>query len=251
MSDPRIHIVCQDTSWVLLKLAQHFSKYIPNSNLSSEPDLKANINFYVNWVSYLDIQIESNFDVCWFTHIEDRAKWDFAVTSCDCCVLHGSRYFDTVPVDKRIVFNPPPFEDFLPQRRPRLLVVGREYASGRKNFKVLESLDLELDIQVTEGRLSEDELFAAYKWTDYVLVTSKLEAGPMCVVEAIACNKPVIAPDVGWCWEYPCIHYGSEDDLRSILNNLVIQEGVWGVRVAEFLESLYRIYKETGSDNEI
>jgi glycosyltransferase involved in cell wall biosynthesis len=48
---------------------------------------------------------------------------------------------------------------------------------------------------------------AFYRSIDYLVVTSRDEGGPMVVPEAIAHGVPVIAPDVGWCWEFPVIRY--------------------------------------------
>jgi glycosyltransferase involved in cell wall biosynthesis len=52
---------------------------------------------------------------------------------------------------------------------------------------------------------------------DYYLVTSDSEGGPIPVLEAIAAGVPVIAPDVGFCWEYPVIRYSGIDELRRTL----------------------------------
>jgi glycosyltransferase involved in cell wall biosynthesis len=61
-----------------------------------------------------------------------------------------------------------------------------------------------------------------YASIDYFVVTSLDEGGPMTVPEAIACGVPVIAPDVGWCWEFPVLKYarGDWDSLRSVLRGL-------------------------------
>lgn len=48
---------------------------------------------------------------------------------------------------------------------------------------------------------------AFYASIDYLVVTSRDEGGPMTVPEAISHGVPVIAPDVGWAWEFPVIRY--------------------------------------------
>jgi glycosyltransferase involved in cell wall biosynthesis len=48
---------------------------------------------------------------------------------------------------------------------------------------------------------------AFYAAIDYLVVTSTEEGGPMPVLEAIARGVPVIAPNVGWCWEFPVLRY--------------------------------------------
>lgn len=59
-----------------------------------------------------------------------------------------------------------------------------------------------------------------YKNIDYLVILSNNEGGLMPVIEAIASGKPVIAPDVGWCWDYPVIKYNTIEDLKQILTKL-------------------------------
>jgi glycosyltransferase involved in cell wall biosynthesis len=47
------------------------------------------------------------------------------------------------------------------------------------------------------GLVSEAALNALYRSADVLLLTSLEESSPICVVEAMACGKPVIATDVG------------------------------------------------------
>ncbi len=62
---------------------------------------------------------------------------------------------------------------------------------------------------------------AFYQSIDYLIVTSSDEGGPMVVPEAIAAGVPVIAPDVGWCWEFPVIRYDRNwRALRKVLTGL-------------------------------
>lgn len=225
----KYNLVLHDSGWVMEKLVDHFLKYLPDSH-SSTAASSTDVNFYFNWHG---LTKKTHFDICFFTHIEDRAYWDKVVDLCDVAVLMGDRYADTVSPEKRIIFYPPPFEKFLSERKVKILVVGREYSSKRKNFALAEALRIlqNVEIRYTDGKLSEDEVVQAYKDTDYVLVTSSIEAGPMCVVEAISMGKPVIAPDVGWCWQYPCIKYSGNQELVSILSSLSFSTCSWETRV--------------------
>jgi glycosyltransferase involved in cell wall biosynthesis len=242
MNNPLYNLVLQDRNWVMEKLAIHFDKYLPNSKISDSADLNADINFYFNWHG---MRRKTRFDVCFFTHIENRKHWEATANVCDVAVLMGGKYDNTVPEDKKLFFYPPPFESFLPQKPIRVLVVGRSYSSGRKNFEAAELVgNLEnVDLKFTEGRLSEDELKQAYLDTDYVLVTSKIEAGPMCVVEALAMNKPVIAPDVGWCWEFPVIRYDNETDLKSIFEKLSFENNIWENKINNLYNKIQRLHE--------
>lgn len=84
-----------------------------------------------------------------------------------------------------------------------------------------------------------------YSAIDYLVVTSLDEGGPMTVPEAIACGVPVIAPDVGWCWEFPVLRYvcGNWGSLRSVLTSLV-QTPTW----AEWIEAHRRLFASLKSD---
>jgi glycosyltransferase involved in cell wall biosynthesis len=231
------NLVLQDRNWVMEKLANHFSKYIPGSQISNKADLQSDINFYFNWHGMVS---KTRFDVCYFTHIEDINWWNRISSACDVAISMGKKYLNKLPEDKTIIFYPPPFENFLPQKKTKILVVGRSYQSGRKNLESLDTIrDLDnIELTFTGGRLSEDELKQAYLNTDYILVTSKIEAGPMCVVEAISMNKPVIAPDVGWCWDYPVIKYNNKDDLKSIITKISFNPNSWNERVSEITKKI-------------
>jgi len=158
--------------------------------------------------------------------------------------MMGSRYALTAPDLKRVIFNPPPFEIYKNSNPIKLLVVGRSYRTGRKNYRTLEEINKHCNVDITfsEGKMTRDELLKAYQNTDYVLVTSKIEAGPMSVVEAIAMRKPVIAPDVGWCWEYPVVRYRSTSELIKILNKLSFRDNAWELSVGDCLNEIEKIY---------
>lgn len=114
-------------------------------------------------------------------------------------------------------------------RKPiRFGVCGRTYPSGRKGeHLVREMVKAGFDVighgpgwpcPPSHAPCAED----FYDSIDYLVVTSTEEGGPVPVIEAISRGVPVIAPDVGWCWEFPVIRYerGSWDSLRSVLRGL-------------------------------
>jgi glycosyltransferase involved in cell wall biosynthesis len=122
-----------------------------------------------------------------------------------------------------------------PPRRLVFGVCGRVYAKRRKGeHLVREAVAAGFDFRactdfrqrgteppcrVTHSIGSRSEF---YRSIDYLVVTSLDEGGPMPVIEAIAHGVPVVAPDVGWCWEFPVIRYerGSWRSLRSVLRGL-------------------------------
>jgi hypothetical protein len=134
-----------------------------------------------------------------------------------------------------------------PPKRPIIFgVCGRVYGKGRKgawlveqavangfHFQACSEIQKRKDktppcpVTHTIGRRSR-----FYQEIDYLVVTSTDEGGPMPVLEAIAHGVPVIAPDVGFCWEFPVIKYqrGDWGSLRSVLERLA-QPPTWGAWV--------------------
>lgn len=126
-----------------------------------------------------------------------------------------------------------------PTRPPVFGVVGRAYNNGRKGeglvrlavasgFRFVACAPREKTRATARARwpcrvthpVEEREAF--YRSIDYLVVTSIEEGGPMPVLEAIARHVPVIAPDVGFCWELPVIRYevGSWGSLEAVLARL-------------------------------
>lgn len=86
---------------------------------------------------------------------------------------------------------------------------------------------------------------AFYAAIDYLVVTSTEEGGPMPVLEAIARGVPVIAPNVGWCWEFPVLRYavGEYEALRQVLEQLTAPPSWehWGHAHARLFASLRKV----------
>jgi hypothetical protein len=246
MKSPSYNLVLRDKNWVMENLAKHFNKYITNCKISDHADYESDINFYFNWHSF---DPKAKFNVSYFTHIEKDIKsvkrWHKVASLTDVCVVMGARYRDKVPKNKRVIFYPPPFECYNNESRVKILVVGRRYQTGRKNYVIIKEIEKHCRnacITFTEGKMTEEELFKAYEETDYVLVTSTIEAGPMSVVEAISMRKPVIAPRVGWCWEYPVIKYSNTKNLIETINKLSFNNNDWEKRVKGCVRGIEKIY---------
>ena len=75
-----------------------------------------------------------------------------------------------------------------------------------------------LKLNFIELRTTEGELPNFYRELDYVIVTSKYEGGPICLIEGLACGIPIIAPqDVGMVSEFKKgIHHHKNSDFESL-----------------------------------
>ena len=92
--------------------------------------------------------------------------------------------------------------------------------------KALEAID-GISIKWTNGSLAYDELADFYRSVDYILVTSEIEGGPMCIKEAVAMGKPVITTKVGWYNEFPTLTYDTLDELKIIISKLAVNKDDW------------------------
>jgi len=57
----------------------------------------------------------------------------------------------------------------------------------------------------------------------------------------MAMGKPVIAPNVGFCWDYPVIRYAGKKHLLDLLQRLVIPKDGWGKSAAQLVRLCERL----------
>jgi glycosyltransferase involved in cell wall biosynthesis len=98
------------------------------------------------------------------------------------------------------------------------------YRKGKELLYKVKELDF-VELRLTEGTLKEEELPNFYRQLDYILIASKYEGGPMCLMEGLACGVPIIAPiDVGQVSDFSkgIYHYENSnfDSLKSLLENI-------------------------------
>ena len=222
----KINIVTEPKpGWVLRMMAENWKRFLPNSSITTmKPCLESDINFYVNWDIFNE---KTNLDIGWFTHRElDQKKkkdFDYKAKIIDYCICPSINTLKLLPKEKSCVLNHGVGEEYINQRKKIIFgIIGRDYSSGRKNFKVVEKLKTipGAEFIISEGKLTKNEIVDLYKQIDYLLVTSNNEGGPVPVIEAITMGVPVIAPDVGWCWEFPVIRYSNKQELFDVIHKL-------------------------------
>lgn len=187
--------------------------------------------------------------VALFTHREKglteyaerkRQWWDRAAGIADLCWAMSEQSAETLPSSKTFVLEIPPAEEFALRRRLRLGVIGHDQPGNRKRTDLIDVIgDIPgVEVYFTNGRVPQRDMPDLYREMDYILVLGQAEGGPMCVKEAIEMGRPVIAPDVGWCWDYPVVRYSGDQELLGIIQKLAPSspESRW----AEFRRELKR-----------
>jgi hypothetical protein len=205
-------IIYPNDGWILQRLAEELLARLPESTGLVYDDPKVwepggildtgpqRLNYFINYAVMRRSTAKP--DAAWFTHPEaDGLFWkagaavDLAVCNCNqyrrALEARGVRAATVIPgVDA--AFSPKLVLGF----------VGRFSAYGpRKGADILQRVS-ELDfveLAVTNGAVAPDALPDFYRKLDYVLVTSRYEGGPMCLLEGLACGKKIICPlDVGF-----------------------------------------------------
>lgn len=186
---------------------------LPNSNLffprdynkikqEGRLDQKNTLNYYMNYSLYR--YRSKALDSAFFTHIEvdknnEHIKNLFiqAAATVDMAIFMTPMYMkicDKITKSACVII---PGIDEKYSCQLRLGISGRSYDSTtRKNPELLTLLKNIpwLKIELTGGGMSESDLPDFYQRQDYILVLSKVEGGPMSVLEALAMGKEVIFP---------------------------------------------------------
>jgi hypothetical protein len=112
-------------------------------------------------------------------------------------------------------------------------LVGRVYGDGRKGEDIVERLAQDEEVMKAVELVSMNESWGVpvigvdsyerfYALIDYLLIPSRVEGGPVPVMEALACGKLSIAPPIGVIPSFPHIEYktGDYEDLKKTLMKL-------------------------------
>lgn len=229
----KINIITEDKSngWILRRCADELET-IPGVEINSNSP-NFDVHYFINYALYTPY---SGINIGHFTHLEDSGlyrnffldsidKFDYYTVTCDITkdilVNHGAKkeniykmsYGSDSRLNKDIVFG----------------IVGRTYPNGRKGEYLVDKMSRKYTtLAWGKGWPCEiysdkwEDLPEFYKKIDYLVVTALNEGGPVPVIDAIRAGVPVIAPDVGWCWEFPVIRYkkGDWESLNNVLRQL-------------------------------
>lgn len=233
-----LNFVCIKDGWVCEQLANNFAEVCRDFGERANVAPFAIPGVTNIWMPYYLMQkengdlIKTKRDVALFTHREiPRCEKSRAKADCfDKVAWHADVLWAmsnaTAPLLEftgkiPLVIEPP--ADFKFHKRELVLgVCGVEQKFNRKRLDCLERIRAIPGVRVefSGGRVLGENMPSWFANIDYLLVVSENEGGPMPVKEAIAMHKPVIAPDVGWCWEYPCIEYLNFEHLERIVRQL-------------------------------
>lgn len=244
--------------WILRRAAEEIHDAFPETTIN---EYARSFNYFINYALY---KPTPGVLIGHYTHLEEGGEWRKVFLE---TIPKFQYYTVTCEITRDILISEGAHPDRifkikygcdgrLRQRgMPIFGVVGRTYPSGRKGEELVQKM-VEFGYEVHAwGRgwpVKDYNIHENWDWLpkfydkiDYLVVTSVNEGGPVPVVDAIAAGVPVIAPNVGWCWEFPVIHYerGSWESLHSVIEKLCCPPS-WQQWSAEHGQAMMRIKKE-------
>jgi len=193
-SNIRVRIVPVNDGWALQKIGKYLIDGIPYA--TDKDDGKPYDLTYFMHFSFVK-PCKSKKVGAYFTHrvndsFEKKAKEvDFAV-----CMNERYKKFIENITDTHVIYQPTHLQRFIPK-----LVLGFSgiLRSGRKGNKLLDMVSKLpfVELRMTLGKIGAKAMKIWYRNLDYVLITSTIEGGPLCLTEGLASGKEIITSDVG------------------------------------------------------
>jgi glycosyltransferase involved in cell wall biosynthesis len=234
---PRIRIVTEAPGWILNRMAQEIQRHIGTVKVNEDwPE--ADVHYYLNY-GYMRVRPSSGLVVANFTHYDpDHLADDFlrVAHAVDHCVAISR---STAEELKRLGVLEEKITVILigadAAFEPKLTVglTGRVYPGGRKGEDIVGALLGDSDITSQIRIVATTEEWGAPVWSfvdradfyraiDYLLITSRLEGGPVPFMEALACGTLSVAPPVGVAPDFPHVSYpvGDVARLKTVLLEL-------------------------------
>lgn len=261
----RINVVTK-TGWILERLARELAERVPGITINAGGreraiDPRADFNYYLPAKDLRKFPPEGA-AIGFYTH--GANAFDLIPRFAACVAMNRRMGAELEARGAGRVEVIRPGTDAPP--RPILFgVIGRTYNDGRKGQELVRRAVADGFRFVACGAGPAARVRAAtrgqwpcstpytvatrdafYSAIDYLVITSTEEGGPMPVLEAIARGVPVIAPNVGWCWEFPGIRYepaGEYSALRQVLAQLTAPPSweQWGEAHARLFAALRKV----------
>lgn len=229
-------------SWILRPWSEALAKELPNTQIGTAINKSADVNFFINYALYQPVD---SITLAMFTHRERDGRgqvFDNVARSVDWCFAQCNITAALLPAEKTSTLLPGLTNTAFYKKPLVLGVVGRQYPSGRKRMSWMEDLRSIKDIEVRHAKNTlAKEMPAFYDRIDYLVILADNEGGPQPVLEALARGKPIIAPNVGYCWEYPVLRYNTKEELLNIVRSLVIPKDLWKQAAKNILTVLKEI----------
>jgi len=218
-------------NWILGKMGNELASRIDFANVWRSPGnfgwkyrrgeieiRRDEINYFIDHTIFVKTKVVGG---AWFTHPESDGVFESVGKQADFSVVTAEQY--KMESNSFLIY---PGID--PMYQPKIVLgfVGRTYEGGRKGDELLEKVSCLpfVELKRTDGKYKKEELPGFYQSLDYVLVTSRVEGGPLCLLEGAAMGKKTICPlDVGLAREFASVVIPYENsDWESLLNVLTM-----------------------------
>jgi len=226
----RVNIIAPDyrSDWIIARLARHLIEY-NGWTANPTPDKSAAVNIFIPYCQWRHTRWDKTLTAAWFTHKEDASvehgaklkRWEFTAPALDLRVTPAalyvaelSAYGPTVQIPHPVELNHFMVKARIRKSKPVIGVSGRVYGGGRKGEHMVKRLAKEhpqwaiigsgIGWPVPTKRYKWRDMPSYYHGLDVFLCTSLVEGGPVTVLEALACGRPVVIPrGVGQMDEIP------------------------------------------------
>jgi len=251
---PKVRIVTEPQGWIMYRMAEEIKNYIPDFVRINQDWDSADVHYYINYGKY-NKRPNKGLVVANFTHFDPDNfgdKFIAVANQVDHCVSISVQTTEAllkfgIPEDKITTIIVGADNCFQPKLT--LGVVGRIYPGGRKGEDIIHQIisdeDIMKHVQIVSNQdgwglpvWQFEERANFYRSIDYLLVTSRLEGGPVPFMEALACGVLSIAPPIGVIPQFPHVPYkvGDVDQLKEVILRLAREH----IRQSEFLTRFMR-----------
>ena len=205
----RVRIYFDIDHWILQKIGECLVKGIDYATGPEDDGKPYDLTYFIHYLTYKpsNTKIVGGF----FTHKRDNTfiqiakKMDFAV----CMNQRNKKILSPYIKEIHVIYQPTDLEKF----KPKLVLgfIASTTGGGRKAGDLLNEISKLpfITIKKTLGKIKEEDMNDFYNSLDYIIITSTIEGGPMCLTEGLACGKEIITTDVGMVDQFkdsPYVH---------------------------------------------